>query len=74
MDNLEWLPLPPGLDPILAELANEPIPRCTFPLASRERGRGEGLGDPLNRREQILENAPRAEVDLGADPHAGDEA
>jgi hypothetical protein len=30
--------------------------------------------DLLHRREEILEDAPRAEVDLGVDLHAGDEA
>jgi hypothetical protein len=29
--------------------------------------------DLLNWRQEILEDAPRAEVDLGVDQHAGDE-
>jgi hypothetical protein len=32
------------------------------------------MGDLLDRREEILEDAPRAKVDLGVDLHAGDEA
>jgi hypothetical protein len=32
------------------------------------------VGDLLHRREEIFEDASRAEVDLGADLHAGDEA
>ena len=32
------------------------------------------MGDLLDRREEIFEDAPRAEVDLGVDLHAGDEA
>jgi len=31
-------------------------------------------GDLLHRREEILEDGSRAEVDLGVDLHAGDEA
>ena len=31
------------------------------------------VGDLLNRREEILEDAPRAEVDFGIDLHAWDE-
>ena len=30
-------------------------------------GRGEGPGDLLHRREEILEHRARAEVDLGVD-------
>ena len=29
------------------------------------------VGDFLDRRQEILEDAPRAEVDLGVDLHAG---
>jgi hypothetical protein len=32
------------------------------------------VGDLLDWRQEILEHAPRAEVDLGVDVHAGDEA
>jgi len=32
------------------------------------------VGDPLHGREEILEHRARAEVDLGVDLHAGDEA
>ena len=32
------------------------------------------VGDLLDRREEILQDAPRAEVDLGVDLHAGDKA
>ena len=32
------------------------------------------VGDLLHRREEILKDAARAEVDLGIDLHAGDEA
>lgn len=35
--------------------------------------RNYSLGDFLHREDQILEDAPRAEVDLGADLHARDE-
>jgi hypothetical protein len=45
-----------------------------FPSPLGRGGRGEGSGDLLDRREEIFEDAPRSEVDLGADPHAGDEA
>ena len=31
------------------------------------------MGDLLDWREEVLENAARAEVDLGVDLHAGDE-
>jgi len=31
------------------------------------------VGDFLNGREEVLKDAPRAEVDLGVDLHAGDE-
>ena len=34
-------------------------------------GRGEGPGDLLHRREEIIEHRARAEVDLGVDLHAG---
>jgi hypothetical protein len=32
------------------------------------------VGDLLHRREEILEDRARAEVDLGVDLHAGDKA
>ena len=32
------------------------------------------VGDILDRREEILDDAARAEVNLGVDLHAGDEA
>jgi len=42
-----------------------------FPSPLGRGGRGEGSGDLLDRREEILQDAARAEVDLGADRHAG---
>jgi len=95
------LPLPPRLDPILAESAHKPVTRCTFPLANPHPmpfsqwekgisrlpsplgrgagvrdggGRGEGSGDLLQQREEILEDATRGKVNLGVDLHAGEEA
>jgi hypothetical protein len=32
------------------------------------------VGDLLDRREKVLEDAPRAQVNLSVDLHAGDEA
>ena len=32
------------------------------------------VGDLLDRRQEILQDGPRAEVDLGVNLHAGDEA